>query len=602
MIVSILALVVAFSPQAQPVVAGTNYVVSIVNERAGDDFSVRFVLSGPPTSYSATKDGDDILVRIEAAPLPGLSLPAAAGPVRAMEFGSGPGFSVRLTLSENRPYEIVRESASLRLLLRKGAEAVAPPPPVAAPSPDPLAIPSPSPEPSPVPVVDASASDTADLYRRLFPSTTDPSSVGPLGATQMGAPENWYSDTRWMGLQVRPWVSVSYMDAKTTEVQVNTVTADQYWMIQPNIGVGFSPRLGGDRVGQWWVNYTPRFRRQLSLSLPHLTSHFFDAGIDQPLSASFAVYGRYHFSKGVLETDEIDPGREYGIGLNRVVDTSLERFKRNSFGVGVKFDFLADTKVDVYVDSTKVLYGKDPGEEQYVTGERAFFDYDTRTLNASLRRGLGESRTVGLLFSVHDMPTQPERKQVEGRGYTYGASLEGQILALTTGRILLGYRTQKNPNAGIGGQEYGEFAYGLQLAREISDDTSLGIGADRKLYLSNYEENGFYVADTLRADLNARLPFTIYLRISGYLQANSYETSPQLSESTGRFELRKDKLRGLSIGLTRSLTDWAFLRFDYNGERRDSNLNRFDINTRTFTFQLGLGYFGKGSRQGAPTW
>ncbi len=602
MILSILALVVAFSPQAQPAVAGTNYIVSIVNERAGDDFSVRFVLSGPPTSYSATQEGDDVLVRIEATPLPGLSLPAAAGPVRSLEFGPAPGFSVRLSLSENRPYEIVRESASLRLVLRKPAEAVTPAP-VATPTPDPLAIPSPSPEPSLPLVVDAAATDTADLYRRLFPSTTDPSSVGPIGGSmEGGSPENWYSDTRFLGLQVRPWLSVSYVDAKTTEVQVNTVTADQYWVIQPSIGVGFSPRLGGDREGQWSVNYTPRFRRQLSLNLPHLASHFFDARIDQPLSASFAVYGLYHFSKGVLETDEIDPGREYGIGLNRVVDTSLERFKRNSFGVGVKFDFLADTKVDVFVDKTKVLYGNNPGEEEYVTGERAFFDYDTRTLNASLRRGLGASRTLGLLFAVHDMPTQPERKQVEGRGYTYGALIEGEILALTTGRLQFGYRTQKNPNAGIGGQEYQDFAYGAQIAREITDETNIGLSADRKLYLSNYEENAFYVADALRADLNTRLPFTIFLRASGYLQTNSYETSPQLSESTGQPTLRKDKLRGIVVGLTRTLTDWAYLRVDYNAERRDSNLDRFDINTRTFTFQLGLGFFGKGSRQGAPAW
>ena len=601
MIVSMLALVVAFSPQAQPAVAGTNYVVSIVNEQVGEDFSVRFVLSGPPTSYSALKDGDHVLVRIEAEPLPGLSLPAAAGPIRALEFGSGPGFSVRLSLSEDRPYEMVRESASLRLVFQKRAETAAPPP-VATPTPD-LAIPTPSPTPSPVPVVDTAAMDTADLYRRLFPSTSDSSSVGPIGGASVGgSPENWYSETRWLGLQIRPWVSVSYVDAKTTEVQVNTVTADSYWVIQPNLGVGISPRLGGDRQGQWMVNYTPRFRRQLNLNLPHLASHFFDASIDQTLAASFAIYGKYHFSKGVLETDEIDPGREYGIGLNRVVDTSLERFKRNTVGVGVKFDFMADTKFDVYVDKTKVLYGNNPGEAQFVTGERAFFDYNERTLNASVRHEFGASRTLGLVFGVHDMPTQPERKQVEGRGYSYGASLEGQILALTTGRILLGYRTQKNPNAGPGGQNYKDFAYGAQLAREITDSTSIGFGADRRLYVSNYEQNGFYVADTLRADLTTRLPFTVFVRGSAYVQTNSYQTSPQLSESTGQPVLRKDKLRGLSIGVTRTLTNWAFLRFDYYAERRNSNLDRFDINTRSLTFQLGLGYFGRAGRQGAPSW
>lgn len=602
MIVSILALVVAFSPQAQPVAAGTNYIVSIVNERAGDDFSVRFVMSGPPTSYSATKEGAEILVRIEATPLPGLSLPAAAGPVRALDLGPAPGFSVRVSLAEDRPFEIVRESASLRLLLRKRVE-VAAPAPVTTATPELLGLPSPSPEPSPAPAVDAAATDTADLYRRLFPSSNDPSSMGPLGGnTELGSPENWYSETRWLGLQVRPWVSVSYVDAKTTQVQANTVTADQYWVIQPNAGVGFSPRLGGDREGQWSVNYTPRFRRQLSLNLPHLASHFFDARIDQPLSASFAIYGLYHFSKGVLETDEIDPGREYGIGLNRVVDTSLERFKRNSLDVGVKFDVLADTRVDVSVGATKVRYGNDPGEEQFTTGERAFFDYDLRTLNASLRRGFGAGRTLGLLFTVHDMPKQPERSQVEGRGYSYGASLEGEILALTTGRIQVGYRTQKNPNAGAGGRDYKDLAYGAQVAREITDNSSIGFSAERKLYPSNYKENGFYVTDMLRADLNTRLPFSIFVRVSGFFQTNGYETSPQPSDATGQLTLRKDKLRGILVGATRQLTSWALLRFDYVGERRDSNLDRFDIKTRALTFQLGLGYFGKASKQGAPSW
>ena len=601
MMVSLLALVVAFSPQAKPAVAATNYVVSVVYERADDDFSVRFVLSGPPTSYSATKDGDDIVVRIEAEALPGLSLPRATGPVRALAFGEAPGFSVRLSLGEARTHEIVRESASLRLVLRKRVEALAPLP-VAAPTPD-LAIPLPSPSPSPTPgPASVRSEDTADLYRRLFPSTTDPSSVGVGSTTDVGSPEHWYSDRTLLGFQVRPWVSVSYVDSKTTQVQTNTVTADSYWVIQPNLGLGFSPSFGSDRLGQWRINYTPRFRRQLNLNLPRLASHFFDIGVDQPVTASGAIYGTYHFSKGVLETDEIDPGREYGIGLNRVVDTSLERFRRNSFTAGLRFDFLADSRLDVSVTRSKVKYGNDPGEQQFVFGERAFFDYDSRALNASLRRGLGESRFIGLLFTVHDTPNQPERKQVEGRGYSYGATIDGEIAALTTGRIQLGYRTQKNPNAGVGGQDYKDLAYAGQLVRELGESTSLGVGADRKLHLSAYKDNGFYVADSLRADLTTRLPFAVFLRGNFSVQSNSYKASPQLSETTKTFVLRKDKIRTWTVGLTRTVTDWAFLRFDYTAERRNSNLDRFDLKTRALTFQLGLGFFGKAGRQGAPSW
>ena len=88
MIVPLLALAAALSPpQAQPAVTSTNYVVSILSEVAGDDFSVRFVLAGPPTTYSSTREGDDIVVRIAAERLPGLSVPAPSGPIRALALG-----------------------------------------------------------------------------------------------------------------------------------------------------------------------------------------------------------------------------------------------------------------------------------------------------------------------------------------------------------------------------------------------------------------------------------------------------------------------------------------------------------------------------------
>ncbi len=418
----------------------------------------------------------------------------------------------------------------------------------------------------------------------------------------MGKSENWYSDFLWLGLQARPWVSVSYVDGKTTQVQSNFVTADAYWVIQPNLGLGFSPSFWGGRGGQWTINYTPRFRRQVDLNLPQLTSHFFDVGLDQPIAATGSIYGNYHFSTGVLETEEIDPGKEYGIGLNRVVDTSLERFHRNSVGLGVRFDFVADTQIDVNVSKTAVRYGNEPGDEAFQTGERAFFDYDSRTLNASLRRGFGESRFLGLLFGVHDTPAQAERKQVEGRGYSYGASLEGPMGALTNGRLLFGYRTQKNPNAGVGGQEYKDITYGAQLLRDISEDTTVGVGADRKLYLSAYEENGFYVVDSLRGDLSSRLPFGFFLRGNAAWQNNNYKTSPQANTATGPPILRKDQITVWTLGLARNIAQWAFLRLDYTSERRNSNLDRFDIKTRAINFQLGLGFFGKPGKAAPLSW
>lgn len=443
--------------------------------------------------------------------------------------------------------------------------------------------------------------DTADLYRRLFPVSgeTTPTGSGPVNVAS--SQQNWYSDFTWGSLQVKPWVSTSFVNGRTTQVQTRTVTSDSYWVIQPNLGLGFTPAFAAGE-GHWSIDYTPRLRRKVNLNLPRLTSHFFDIGVTQPVASFGSVYGNYHFSKGVLETDEIDPGREYGIGLNRVVDTSLERFRRNSFGLGVRFDFVADTQIDINAGKTKVRYGNDASDAQFTFGDRAFFNYDTRTLNASIKRALGESRFLSLVFGVHDTPKQVERAQVEGRGYSYGASLEGTIAALTTGRLMAGYRTQKNPKAGAGGQNYKDFSYGAQLVREFSDDSSLGVTADRQLYLSAYQGNGFYVADSVRGDLRMRLPMAVYFRGGGGYQQNGYKASPQLSETTGAFVLRKDRIAYWSAGLTRNIARWAFLRFDYVSERRNSNLDRFDIKTRSLTFQLGLGFFGNSATSVPASW
>jgi len=350
------------------------------------------------------------------------------------------------------------------------------------------------------------------------------------------------------------------------------------------------------------VNYTPRFRRLVDINLPRLTSHFFDVGVDQPVASFGSIYGNYHWSRGVLETDEVDPGREYGIGLNRVVDTSLERFQRSSLNLGLRLDFVADTLLDVSVGQTKVKYGGVAEDAPFITGERAFFDYETRVLNASLRRDVGTDKMLSLLFGIHDTPAQTERAQVEGRGYTYGAQLEGDIALLTTGRLMFGYRTQKNPKAGSGGQDYGDLTYGAQLVRSIGDNTRVGFAADRNLRLSAYEENGFYVADTLRADMSTRLPWSFWVTGNVSQQSNKYKASPQFSGATGESVLRNDKLRSWSVGLTRSVTTWAFLRANYVAEKRDSNLDRFDINTRSLTFELGIGFFGKQGRQAPAAW
>jgi hypothetical protein len=598
-ILALSAFILAQAAQVAPPV-----VISVLHEIVGGDDVIRLSLSGPPGSYSSTREGNEILLRITARAAPGLTLPAPKDPISAVALSPQADFVLRVSLKEVRPYEIIREMASLRLIIKAAPASVGSPTTTTA-SPEPSTSPSPPAAADSVASADPQAVDTADLYRRLFPATEDPSAV-TTRRTEIGKEENWYSNFRWLGLQARPWLSVTYVNGKTTLVETNTISADSYWVVQPNLGLGFSPRIpllsgASAREGQWKINYTPRFRRRGKENLPRLTSHFFDVGLDQPVASFGALYGTYHFSKGVLETDEVDGGREYGIGLNRVVDTTLERFKRQTFGVGLRLNSVAETEVDVNASKTSVRYGDDVSGGATNSGQRAFFDYDTRFLNASMKRGLGESRFLSLVFSVHDTPPQRERKQVEGRGYSYGASIEGDIAALTTGRLVGGYRTQKNPNAGEGGQDYRDFFYGAQLVRELSEETNIGFEAERRLFLSAYADNGFYVTDLFKGNVATVLPLQFSLRGSAGLQLNNYKASPQTNDGS-TLVLRRDKIKQWSVGLSRNLAEWLFFRLDYIAEHRDSNLDRFDIKTRALSVQLGLGFFGKPGGQARPSW
>ena len=158
-------------------------VLAVLTERTSKDVSLRFVLSGGVDSYSATREGDEIVVRIGASAAIGLGVPAPAPPIGALALGSEPAFSLRVSIAASWEHEILRESASLRLVLRQPATPSIASGAAAVPGPAP-AVPAkagetaPQVSPSPERAVESKGGDTADLYRRLFPSLTDPNAGG----------------------------------------------------------------------------------------------------------------------------------------------------------------------------------------------------------------------------------------------------------------------------------------------------------------------------------------------------------------------------------------------------------------------------------------
>jgi hypothetical protein len=567
------------------------HVLSILSERSGASAAYRFVLTGAPTSYSAAPEGDDIVIRIGAERRDGVPLPLILDPVESAEFLPGPGFVLRLHL---RPAariapELVRDTGSLLLILRARPADIraTDPTPTPAPAQTPAEAPaSPSPEPDRERATADSAQPSADdLYRILFPAAPGGGAPPPgLSSTTQPLDEDWYSDFRFLGLQLKPWISASWVDGET-RVGNQPATRDTHFVVQPNLGLGFSPEFGPGG-GRWRVNYTPRFREQVDVDIPELTSHFFDANIDQPVGASASVTLSYHHSRGVLDTQEVDPGREYGVGRQYVVDLALRPFRRNSIGASVRLELAGDLFWDVTATRTRVHYAPDESDRAALP----FFGYESRALGTSVRRAFG-AQSVSLGYSFSDTPAPEDRPEAESRAHGFQAGLDGEITPLLTGRLSLGYRAQKNPAAGDGGRSDRDLSYGAHLRREMSETAQVGVSADRRVNLSAYGGNAFYVADTARLDLSFRLPFEVSARAGVAAQRNGYRVEERgVDGSTAR---RSDRLVSWSVGLVRNVSRFAYLRADYFVERRNSNFDEFDVRSRALVLQIAIGAFGR---------
>lgn len=566
----------------------TGLVLSILAEDVGGAPAYRFVLTGAPTSYSATPEGADLVVRIGVENRVGLPLPLILPPVESAEFIPGPTFALRLRLRGGARLapEMVRDTGSLLLVLRHRPEAEAAPTPSPSPSARPEEPASPTPEPARESADARDAQPSADdLYRILFPA--QPGGVAPApDVTAVSDPleEDWYSDFRFLGLQLKPWVSASWVDGET-RIGKQAPTRDTHVLVQPNLGIGFSPEFGPGG-GRWRVNYTPRFRDQIDVRIPELTSHFFDANVDQPVGARAQLSFSYHHSRGVLDTQEVDPGREYGIGRQYVVDLDLKPFRRNSFGAAARFELTSDFHWDLNATTTRVSYA--PGETNRAS--LAFFGYETHTLGTSLRRAFG-SRWFSLGYAFTDTPSPEERPEAESRAHAVNAGVDGEISPLMTGRFSFGYRSQNSPAAGEGGRKYRDLTYGGQLQRELSETSQISVSGDRRVNLSAYGDNAFYVADSARLDFSLRLPFSVSARAGLAAQWNGYRVAERaLDGTTAR---RRDRITAWNVGLVRNVSRFAYLRADYFVERRDSNLDEFDVRSRAIVLQIAVGAFGR---------
>jgi hypothetical protein len=459
---------------------------------------------------------------------------------------------IHVKVAPEVPFEVQREAGLISLAF--GEEAA-------------LEKVAPAPKPPPAPEgVDVASLVSPEVYRGLFPAAL-------LEEGERGVPAG-ISDRSREGLQVgplhlRPTVLLSYVDGEYTVLDTPQPVADRYMQVEPRVAAD-APLLGGELTADYGV----RLRFFSQFDEINSTSHLLNAGLDLPLGSSVQLRARDHFSTGILESTEVDPGQEYFFNLTR--------FRRNDVELGARVEAGARLFFDGSLGVNDVDFDDPEG----------FFPYEARTASLGAGTTFADNLRAGLYYTYDRVPPPAERPLVESTAHSLGLALEGDFGALTQGRLQVDYRRQSSPAAAEGGRSYYGLAGMLQLTRELSPSSRITVTARRAADLSAFEENAFYVSTGGQVLFSFGLPFSLSANLGLGYQENHYRT---VSDAIGA--PREDSIFGWALGLSRPVGGSAFVRADYRRDRRRSNLPGFDLTTDGFIVQMGLGLFGASVRR-----
>jgi hypothetical protein len=505
--------------------------------------SVRIPIS-VARSVEVRREGDEALVFLEDSPG---DLPAPLAPVPPL---TGVSFErregqliVHIGVAAAVPHEIRRGEEDLRIVFEAPSSAAPPP-----------ATPTVSPE-------------VAQLYHSILPATLvaeTEAGVGVVGEAGAGA-EKEAQETGGPGLgigqlKLRPWVSAAYIDAEVIAPD-GTVQREQYFEIAPQLRAMMPVRDGSLKA-----SYEPRFRRGAQLEALNRTSHFFTTELALPLGPRFELHGGDNYSWGIVEADIVDPGREYFSGT--------ARFVRNDARLGARGELGVNLNLDLEGTLGSLRFRED----------NRFFDYDTRGIAGRLSRELSPKLRLGAGLTYSEL-SAPTRKVADNRALTADVHLQGDLAPLTSGNITLGYTSQENPNAPVEGRSYHGLTGGVGVQRALGRSSNLRLDGRRATHASGFEQDGFFVTTAGEMELVLPLPFLLSFRAGAGYHLNEY----RVPLSALGLVPREDRITMWSLGLSRPIRRWGYIRADYQHQRRSSNVDAFDHNLRALIIRIGLG-------------
>jgi len=614
-------------------------ILSVGSERLDGRPAVSVVSAGPLREVGLARDGAYLVLSVRAdapAHLPALQ---ALLPLQSIRLERTPAsLSVRIGVAPEVPFEVRRQEATLTILFgeadhRAGMAALvsapallhprpaagspetalreplpapsAVPTPVATatprptPTPAPSAVPTPvaaaTPRPAPTPTPSAAptpappslaaaaaalfpapsqppvsgeseeASDLRSLYARIFPS---PASLPPeLEKKALPMADKPAEDDRAglaLGpLRMRPQGDLVYVDAQAT-LETATPVRDDYFELRPRMA--FDTPLG---PAQLEASYEARVRNGSAFAVVGSTTHLANAALVLPVRL-LQARADAHYARGVLETTEVDPGREYFFKLGRFTHQSLDLGLRTF--TGSRLDLQGSLGLDA-VD---------------LVDEAGFISHQTQRATAGLRYELTPNAHGSLVYAYKRVSRPEARPQAASHAQGGLLTVEGELASLLNLAVSLGYKIQRNPEAGEGGRSYGGFTVDGRIRKEFSRASSLTLTMSRDTQISAFEENGFYVSSAARVEVGLPLPFSLAVRGGVEYRSNDYRTpAAEIGEP------RADHLLGWTMGLGRPLTRWSYVRADYRRDRRRSNLSRLDTDLDGFTIQVGFGVYGE---------
>ena len=363
---------------------------------------------------------------------------------------------------------------------------------------------------------------------------------------------------------MRASVDARYVNADTYVGETAVPTRASYLAVQPRVDA-----VAPVGEGRFTLDYLPVFRGLSDYDQVNSSSQSLTAGLDLPVGGRMSFNVRDHFQAGILDTRVVDPGGEYFFGLGH--------FRRNDVNAGASIMVGPRLSVELGGALGQVRF-QEPAD---------FFPYDTRSASAGFGFELTPNLKAVASYVYDDVPRPDEHPEAELTANSARLSLGGEILPLLTGDLSVGYRSQSTPNAGPGGTSYSGFVMSAALTRQLGRESSLGIYASRTTPVSAYQENGFYLSNSVQGTLQVPLPAEFRLQGGVGYQWNDYRTVVVRIGGP-----REDRILGWYASLRRPVRQNLFLSGSYRSEDRQSNVNVFDSNSDGFYFQLEWDIFG----------